>query len=551
MNRTYLAKPGPQAGNALTSIVLRWLLVCGLAAGLPTLAAAEQSTGVDAVLLIDSSGSMAKNDPDKLRVPAAKMFMSLLGSDDRLGLISFSDNGYPVLHLTAPGPKTNARILGAADRVSSKGVYTNLHAALQKGLAMLEKEGKDGQEPMLVLMSDGRMDVGNTDEDWALTQKLQQDLVATAKERKVKVYTIAFTEASDVDLLREVASETGGLFKLARNDQDLHEVFSAIFESAKDPDMLPIEGNEFKVDASIDEVTIVASKEREDVRIFLQAPDGTRLNSDNADDKLKWFLSHHFDMITLKNPQPGTWKLLYTGGKNRAYIVTNMSLGHNPHRPNLKVNENMVLEAWLEQDGELLNKEAVLTHTKFYMDIQVPSGETARFDLKDQGREGDRAAADGKYSTLLAYENPGSYQISLIAESETFSRQKTVHFEVQAPPVDLAAPPAEPPAPEPEPTPEPEQPAPEPEPAPQAEEEAQPEPEAEAKDDEAVEEESEDEAPPKKEKMGLGFALGIFAGINVLLGAIGFGVWWFLKRRKSKGDDEESEDDDAEEEDSK
>ncbi len=96
--------------------------------------------GVDAVLLMDSSGSMAKNDPKKLRIPAAKLFMSLLGDKDRIGLISFSDNGYPVLHLTAPAPESNARILSAADKVSSRGVYTNLHAAIAKGLDMLERK---------------------------------------------------------------------------------------------------------------------------------------------------------------------------------------------------------------------------------------------------------------------------------------------------------------------------------------------------------------------------------------------------------------------------
>jgi len=540
MNRTYPASASSGVRGTLFSTVLRWLLLCSFVLGWHTLEAAGKTGGVDAVLLIDSSGSMAKNDPDKLRVPAAKMFMSLLGEEDRLGLISFSDNGYPVLHLTAPGPKTNARILSSADRVSSRGVYTNLHAAVEKGLAMLDKEGREGQEPMLVLMSDGKMDVGDSNEDWTLTQKLQEDLVTKAKARGVKIYTIAFTEASDVNLLRDVATETGGLFKLARNDQDLHEVFSAIFESAKDPDMLPIEGGEFKIDASIEEVTIVASKEREDVRIYLQAPDGTKLSSDDVDDKLKWFMSHHFDMITLKDPQPGTWKLLDTGGKNRAYIVTNMSLGHSPQRPSLKVNDDMVLEAWLEQDGKLLDKEAVLTNTKFSMEIQVPSGETARFELMDQGREGDIAAADGKYSTVLAYENPGSYQISLIAKSETFSRQKTVHFEVQPLPANLAAP-----APEPEAEPEPvKDPEPEAEP-PVAEEE----PETKASDDEAVAEEPADEEgdTPKTKKMSLGFAIGIFAGINVVLGAIGFGIWWFLKRRK-KGADDESEDDENDEE---
>ena len=537
MNR--MLSDSSAAGRTITPGRYLTCLVFLIAASLVSIAQAADG-GVDAVLVMDSSGSMAKNDPHKLRVPAAKMFMSLLGKQDRIGLISFSDNGYPVLHLTAPGPKTNARILASADKVSSRGVYTNLHAALEKGLAMLEKEGQQGQEKMLVLMSDGKMDVGDSDEDWALTQKLQGELLQTARERGVKVYTIAFTQASDVELMKELANETGALFKLANTDQDLHEVFSAIFESAKDPDMLPIEGDEFVIDASIEEVTIVASREREDVRIFLQTPQGKQLGSDDAGDNIKWFISHHFDMITVSDPEPGTWKLLYTGGRNRAYIVTNMSLNHNPQNPNLEVGKDMVLEAWLEQDGKLLDKEAVLTNTKFIMEIQDPNGASVRFDLFDRGEYGDRKPADGIYSNTLSYENPGTYRLSLIAKGETFQRQKTVHFEVAAPPPGLA-----PPAPEPAVVPEPVV-----EPEPEAKPEPEPEPEVVAEPEAEVSEPEPNAEPEKKKGMNLGLAIGVFVGVNLLLGAIGFAVWWFLKKRKKSAaaKDSENEDDDEEEE---
>jgi hypothetical protein len=533
MNRTFRANPAA-----------RWLILLSVCLALltftlPTRAQAT-SGGVDAVLVMDSSGSMAKNDPKKLRVPAAKLFMSLLGENDRIGLVSFSDNGYPVLHLSAPGPKNNARILASADKVSSKGIYTNLHAALVKGVAMLDKEGQQGQEKMLVLMSDGRMDVGNTDEDWALTQKIQGELLQDIKAKGIKVYTIAFTEASDADLLKEVAMESGALFKLARSDKDLHEVFSAIFESAKQPDMLPVEGGEFVVDASIEEVTIVASKEREDVRIYLQSPDDKKLSSDDVSESLKWFMSSHFDMITVHNPTPGTWKILFSGGRNRAYIVTNMALMHNPQQPNLAVGEDMVLESWLEQDSKLLDREAVLTNTRFVMKIEAPDGARADFELYDTGEYGDGKIADGVYSNTLSYENPGSYKIDIIAESETFKRQKTVHFEVAPAPVSLDAPiPVE------------EEPVveapPEPEPAPKEQVETG----AADETDVAEDEEAAQAEEPKARKKGINmvFAIGVFVGVNVLLGLIGFGIWWFLKKRKQKATTEDDEEDEAEAED--
>ena len=503
--------------------------------------------GVDAVLLMDSSGSMAKNDPKKLRVPAAKMFMSLLGEEDRIGLISFSDNGYPVLHLTQPAADTRERILSSADKVSSKGVYTNLHAAFSKGMEMLDKEGRPDQEKMLVLMSDGKMDVGDSDEDRKLTQKLQAELVQRARDKGIKVYTIAFTEASDIALLKQAAQETQAMFKLAHSDKDLHDVFSAIFESAKEPDMLPIEGGEFVVDGSIEEVTIVASKEREDVQIYLQSPGGNRLGAENADDKLKWFLSPHFDMITLTNPEPGTWKLLFTGGSNRAYIVTNMALNHNPQQPNLMAGKDMVLESWLEQDGELLDREAVLTNTRFLMEIEDPRGETARFDLFDRGEYGDKKPADGVYSNTLSYENAGSYQIRIIAEGETFKRQKTVHFEVAPIPAASA-----------ETQPEPEEPLQldtDTEQKTEPDAEAQPKPESEPENrtaaqtgepDEAAAEEAQQQAQPDK-KLNLLLVTAVFIGINLLLGAIVLGVWWFLNKR-DRGDVAEADSEEGSEE---
>ncbi len=526
----------------LSSSIPRSVFFClcffGLAVfwGIATASAAQDKiAGVDAVLIMDSSGSMAKNDPRKLRIPAAKLFMSLLGTGDRAGLISFSDQGYPVLRLTMATGNTNNRMLSAADKVSSKGVYTNLHAGLEQGIAMLENEGQPQQEKMLVLMSDGKMDVGDSDEEMDLTARLRDELLTDARRKGIKVFTIAFTESSDVELLKEIARRTDALFKLARNDSDLHEVFSAIFESAKQPDMLPIEDNSFVIDASIEEVTIVASKEREDVRIYLEDPNGNTLTSDDASEKLKWFLAQNFDMITIPDPAPGKWNLVSTDGRNRAYIVTDMKLAHKELKTNIAIDEGLTLEAWLEQDGEILDREAVLTNTTFEMEIIEPSGAKARFELFDQGEFGDRKTADSIYTNTLSYVNPGPYKLNLIVTSATFQRQKSLHFQVEAP--DGAAP----------------LPVPEVVPLLEAEpvSEPEPEPEPELQDvgvETEVEPDAETEAPivqPEEEGINLVLAMGLFVGVNVMFGAIGFGVWWFIRRRKkaaaAASDEEEAE----------
>ncbi len=506
-----------------------WLLLVIFSASL--WAASEpgkesKPAGIDAVLIMDSSGSMLKNDPKKLRVPAAKLFMSLLGEEDRVGLISFSDAGYPVLHLSHLKGEMQEKALTYADRVSSKGIYTNLHAALLKGREMLRRQGDPKREQMLILMSDGRMDVGDDFENHQLTQQVRGEVLQQLQDENIKVYSIAFTEASDTELLRALSENTGALYRLAKSDRDLHDVFSTIFESAKSPDMLPMEGGEFIVDNSIEEVTIVASKERSDVQIFLETPSGKRISAADAGDKLKWFMSDNFDMITVREPEQGRWKLLFSAGNNRAYIVTNLSMNTNLKSGDVPAGEETAIESWLEKDGKILTAEAVLTNTQFFIEITEPDGAVSDpFPLLDMGEYGDRVVADSIYSNVLTFRKKGEHSLKVTARGETFERSKTAFFNVLVPEAPVAPPVAEPvPEPVPEPAPEPE-PKPEPEPVPE------PPPEPPPVMEEVIEEPAE---PAQEEGSNLGMILGVFFGVNLLLGLIGGGVWWFLSRRKKK-----------------
>ncbi|HSJ48297.1 MAG TPA: vWA domain-containing protein, partial [Gammaproteobacteria bacterium] len=143
--------------------------------------------GIDAVLLMDSSGSMRWTDPKKLRVPAARLFMSLLGPEDRVGLVSFSDAGYPVQFLTPLEGETKDKALASTDRISSRGVFTNLHAALLKGQEMLQRREDSQREQILILMTDGLMDVGDDLEDERLGGLVVGETLDQLKADGIKV----------------------------------------------------------------------------------------------------------------------------------------------------------------------------------------------------------------------------------------------------------------------------------------------------------------------------------------------------------------------------
>ncbi|HQU15196.1 MAG: vWA domain-containing protein [Gammaproteobacteria bacterium] len=445
---------------------LAWI-VLGLTCAFATMAGpAAPQRGIDAVLVLDSSGSMRHNDPLRLRVPAAKLFISLLSKGDRVGVISFSGAGWPVLGLTAVTHQQ--RLFHAVDKVSSRGAYTNLYAALDKAHQMLDREGRAGVRRYIILMSDGQMDVGDTKRDQALTQQLlDQELPALAKDH-IQVYTIAFTRASDVKLLEKIARATHGLFRLAALDKDLHGVFTTLFESAKAPEMLPIQGGEFVADGSIQEVTIVASKQDRKVTIYLQAPDGTRYSESQKGAGMRWFASDRFDMITVPKPQPGKWKILSSQGQNKAYIVTNLSLATNVGEKDLPLNSSEQIEAWLAKDKTVVTQPEVLRDTHFLVEIQRPDGILSRFTLFDNGQFGDAKPGDGIFTTQVQFYKPGAYTLRLIAMAPTFEREITRYFHVTAPPpapaVEPAPPPPAKPAPPPVSTPKPVPPPPKPAP---------------------------------------------------------------------------------------
>jgi cbb3-type cytochrome oxidase subunit 3 len=532
------AAGNPARTAARLSLVLLLAAFLWCWGGNPEARASNGQSGIDAVLLMDSSGSMLRTDPRKLRVPAARLFMSLLGPEDRVGLVSFSDAGYPVLSLTHLEGDKETRALASVDRVSSRGVFTNLHAALLKGQEMLQRQSDPERDRILILMTDGLMDVGDAYEDGRLNEQVAGEVLEQLRAEGIKVYTIAFTEDSDQALLQKLADGTEGLYRLAKTDRELHEVFSAIFESAKSPDMLPMEGGEFMVDSSIEEVTIVASKERADVRIFLQMPNGKQVSADDAGDDLKWFVSEHFDMITLVKPEEGRWQLLFSAGNNRAYIVTNLSMGTNLRGGEVPAGSQTAIESWLERDGERVTTEAMLSNTEFLIEVTEPDGVVSdTFPMLDQGEVGDRQAGDGAHTNLLTFRKPGDHSLRVIARSPTFERSRSAFFKVQEP-----AEPVTEPAPEPEAVPAPE-----------------PEPEPEVETPEPVLEEEIIVAEPEEEGGKLGMILGVFLGVNLLLIVIGGGVWWFLRRRKKaaaaaavKGEEEdEDKDKDKDEEDRK
>lgn len=415
-----------------------------------TLSAAEDGKTVDVALVMDSSGSMKKTDPSGLSKAAARLFISLLMEKDRVGLVSFSDAAYPLLGLAETGDARNRKkVLKSLEKVGSSGKYTDIYAGVQKGYELLK--ASTSKERLIILMSDGQMDLGDKSKEEALLKEFHAILLPEIKKAGVRIYTIAFTNLSDHVLLEEIALKTDGKFRVAKTDKDLHLAFTSIFEGIKSPEALPISGNIFEVDKDIQEFTLIITKKTPKTRLAIKDPSGKEHKAVRHGPDIQWFESGAFDLVTAKNPTVGRWEIILGSEQgNKAFIITNLALQSSFNSSTVHQGQTLKFDAWLAKDKEILKAKEILEHLKVIAFIKTPEGKENALLLHDDGLNGDIAIGDGIYTAEITPGQTGEYSLRLMVEGETFKREKVFVYTAVKPPVEVVkAAPAVPVAPKP------------------------------------------------------------------------------------------------------
>jgi Ca-activated chloride channel family protein len=161
------------------------------------------------VLVLDTSGSM---EGEKIRsaTKGAVAFLDLMGSNDRILVYTFSDKVTELQPLDAVG-KVREKL-----RKTLQGLYaeggTALHEVMICALDKVAAEQKSGaitgknRRYAIVLLSDGKNDV----EGGPSKNDLLSKLPSGEQSGNLTIYTIAYGEDADKDLLAALARRTNG-----------------------------------------------------------------------------------------------------------------------------------------------------------------------------------------------------------------------------------------------------------------------------------------------------------------------------------------------------
>jgi uncharacterized protein YegL len=154
------------------------------------------------VLLLDASGSM-KGEPIRQVCRSAELLSELLRTEDRLGVVTFSDRAAEVAPLSPMTPDAKRVIKRRIEAIKADG-RTNFEAALLEGKAQFGARAEN-ERRVMVLLSDGKPNCG------ASTTPELEKLVATLRPDAC-LATLGFGPLHDADILLNLARTGGGQY---------------------------------------------------------------------------------------------------------------------------------------------------------------------------------------------------------------------------------------------------------------------------------------------------------------------------------------------------
>ena len=264
----------------------------------------------DVRVLIDVSGSMKKNDPNNLRLPALRLLVGLLPPDSTAAVWNFGAKAEPLVALGLTNDKWKAGARQASKKIHSRDLLTNIGSALDAAIADWGQTPAELSQRSIILLTDGMIDISKDD---AMNKqeraRILETLLPKIADTGASIHTIALSANADDDFLKQLSTKTDGGFEQTDNAEQLERIFLRLFEKTTRRDTLPLVDNKFLVDDSILELTLLVFKAKNAQPSIVIDPDKKNYQLSNKPNHIKWQSEKNYDLITITRPKPGEWSI--------------------------------------------------------------------------------------------------------------------------------------------------------------------------------------------------------------------------------------------------
>lgn len=185
---------------------------------------------------------------------------------------------------------------------------------------------------------------------------------------------------------------------------------------------IPYFDNRFRIDAELDEITLLFYRTRGSKPIILVRPDGSKIRVNNFQpEKIQWHDDSTFDLIKIKKPMPGPWQAI--GDilpESKILIVSEVKIEVSPLPEIVFEGETLKITGKLYNNNESIDAPSFRSVVK--LDVHFYSTNNSIYDnfgadaikvtsFHDDGEDLDEYAADGVFTGEFELNfSPGEWQ---------------------------------------------------------------------------------------------------------------------------------------------
>ena len=379
-------------------------------------------------IIVDASGSMLISDPDKLTPEALRLISQLAPEDEStLGVWLFGEAPRVLFPEAKVNAETKAKLANFLRNYTTEDVQTDLEAIIRMLLDTADLgDLPTGFNRHWILVTDGMVDI-SLDEavNDASRERILNELTMQLVERGVHLHTISIAGHTDKELLQSIALQTNATHTEVAFPDDLLDTFDRIFTQASPSEELPINGNQFSVDAAIEELTLLMfHEETRQPRILTPRGETLPLKSN---DKVSLSMSDHYTLITIQEPEQGLWSLRDVDlDRSSVRVMTNLSARTSVLSPIVFEGEPIRSVANLFEQENKITDNAILDLVTIKQTLIHNNG-----DSRNTLFSGDMVRLQDQFEQ--EYEGigePGLYELISVVDGKTFARQIVQQFTV-------------------------------------------------------------------------------------------------------------------------
>lgn len=392
----------------------------------------------DIRVIIDISGSMKQNDPDNLRIPALNLIVEMIPEGARAGVWTFGQWVNMLIPPAIVDDEWREKAKQSAQSINSHGLRTNMGEAMEKATWLFETGGDFQQHA--ILLTDGLVDIApesdpqQQSKNEAERQRIATQILKRYQDLGVKIHSIGLSSNADKVLLDKLALDTKGTSVVVNSSEELVKAFLKAFEKAAPEvaEQVPLaDDNTFEIDANVQEFTALVFRKAGSTPLQLKSPSDQIISQIKGADNVRWFGESVYDLVTITNPQAGTWKIdAELDPDNRVTVVSDLKM-EIKNLPNaLFPGQQIDFEVFLHEKGKVITSADFLKLMTVEMTMTAESGRSGSKVISDP----NNPPADGRYKESISrLSKEGQYELKIEVDGKTFKRMRKDYIQVRQP----------------------------------------------------------------------------------------------------------------------